>query len=180
MCAWYARRKFTSTITNAASRTPGPTSDGSVCVSGRFSSGCHSISPARAASAARRPAASASPPFTRKPMNGRRITSPGRKGSKWPAASTPSTACSVASWKNAASPKRRLKPRLPLQEVEVVHVHGLVVAEDRDDDREPDRGLRRGHRHHEEHEQLTLDADHARERDEGEVHRVQHQLDAQE
>ena len=50
-----------------------------------------------------------------------------------------------------------------------------------DQDREADRRLRRGHRQDEKHEDLAADiAQEARERDEVEVHREQHQLDAHE
>src|SRR5690606_7820060 len=53
------------------------------------------------------------------------------------------------------------------------------VAEQRDQDGQADRGLRRGHGEDEEHEHLAGGvAELARERDEVDVHREQHQLDA--
>src|SRR5690606_24992204 len=98
-------------------------------------------------------AMSAVRPLTAKPTNGSRTIAPSRTGSKW---------CTS-----------------PPQQVEVLQIHRLGVAEDRDHDRESHGRLGRRHRHDEEHEHLTLDPDRARERDEGEVHGVEHQLDAE-
>ena len=42
-----------------------------------------------------------------------------------------------------------------LEQVDVLQIHRLLVAEDREDDGEPDRGFGRGDRHHEEHEDLA-------------------------
>src|SRR5689334_23773127 len=68
-----------------------------------------------------------------------------------------------------------------LQQVDLVHEHGLAQTEQVHDDGEPDRHFRRGHGHHEEHEHLAVHRVHrARERDEREVRGVQHQLDGHE
>src|SRR5512138_624874 len=69
---------------------------------------------------------------------------------------------------------------VPPQQVEGAGIDALGVTEYRDDDRKADGGLGRGHRHHEEHEDLALDPDAPRDRDERKVHRVQHELDAHE
>src|SRR5688572_19600381 len=92
-------------------------------------------------------------PLTAKPRSGRRTIAQGRIGSN---------------------------VTLPPQQVEVLDVDRLGVAEDRDDDREPDRRFRGSHGHHEEDEDLSLDPDRARERNEREVHGVEHELDAHE
>src|SRR5690606_38534551 len=72
-------------------------------------------------------------------------------------------------------------PGIPsaLQRVEFGDVDGAPVAEQGDQDRKADRGLGRGHGEDEEHEHLAGGvAELARERDEVNVHREQHQLDA--
>src|SRR5262245_52859609 len=78
--------------------------------------------------------------------------------------------------------QRRLKDiASALQEVDVVHVGGLLVPEDRDENGETDRHFRRGHRHDEEDEDVPVHgAVLPREGHEREVHRVQHQLDRHE
>src|SRR5690606_2970080 len=66
----------------------------------------------------------------------------------------------------------------PLQRVEFGDVDGAVVAEQGDQDRQADRGLRGGHGQDEEDEDLPgLVAEVARERDEIDIDREQHQLD---
>src|SRR5688500_3368405 len=45
---------------------------------------------------------------------------------------------------------------LPAQQVEVLHVHGLQVPENRDDDRQPNRGFRCCNGHYEEYKDLPL------------------------
>src|SRR5690349_5975181 len=68
-----------------------------------------------------------------------------------------------------------------LQQVGVVHRRGPAGPEDRHQDREADDDLRGGHHHDEEGDNLAVQvAVHPRERDEGQVARVQHQLDAHE
>src|SRR5690606_10153541 len=72
-------------------------------------------------------------------------------------------------------------PGIPsaLQRVDFGDVDRPPVAEQRDQDRQADRGLGRGHGKDEEHEDLTgRVAEFAREGDEVDVHREQHQLDA--
>ena len=101
-------------------------------------------------------AASASTPLSsesRAVAGGRR--GPGKNGSKGPA--RPLASCPPALDQEGIASGRRARPS-PLQQVEGVHVHRLVVAEDRDDDRQSDGGLRGRHRHHEEDEELSLDA----------------------
>src|SRR5690606_8182512 len=69
-------------------------------------------------------------------------------------------------------------PGIPsaLQRVEFGDVDGAPVAEQRDQDRQADRGLGRGHGEDEEHEDLARRiAELAREGDEVDVHRQQHQ-----
>src|SRR6266571_1676246 len=69
----------------------------------------------------------------------------------------------------------------PAQQVDLVDVHGLPVAEDQQDDREPDADLGGCHRDHEQREDLPgveLVLEVGVERDQVDVHRVQHQLDA--
>src|SRR3989442_282508 len=69
----------------------------------------------------------------------------------------------------------------PLQEVRVVDVRALALAEDRDDDRETDHALRRGHHHREERQHLAGQVPvQAGERDQREVHGVELQLDRHE
>src|SRR5262245_23185121 len=71
--------------------------------------------------------------------------------------------------------------RSALEQVDLVHEHGLPQSEQVDDDREPDRHLGGGDGHHEEHEDLAIERLHvARERDEREVRGVQHELDRHE
>src|SRR6516225_1778155 len=68
-----------------------------------------------------------------------------------------------------------------LQQVGVVPRRGPAGPEDRHQDREADDDLRGGHHHHEERDDLPVQVPvHPRERDEGQVARVQHQLDAHE
>src|SRR5690606_20853689 len=68
-----------------------------------------------------------------------------------------------------------------LQQVHVVHRRRPAGPEDGHDDRQADHDLRGGHHHHEEGDDLTVQvAVHAGERDERQVRRVQHQLDAHE
>src|SRR5687768_2760153 len=70
---------------------------------------------------------------------------------------------------------------LPLQKVEGVHVEGVAPALQRDDDGEAHRRLGRGHGQHEEDEHLAVQGPpRPAERDEGQVHRVEHQLHAHE
>src|SRR6266853_2825846 len=66
----------------------------------------------------------------------------------------------------------------PLQASERLGVQRLAMAEQADDDREADGGFGCGHGHHEEHDDLAVGcAERAAERDEAQVHRVQHDLD---
>src|SRR6185295_3118382 len=68
-----------------------------------------------------------------------------------------------------------------LQQVGVVHRRGPARPEDRHQDREADDDLRGRHHHHEERDDLPVQVPvHPGERDEREVARVQHQLDAHE
>src|SRR4051812_15930797 len=68
-----------------------------------------------------------------------------------------------------------------LQQVGVVDRSRAAGTEDRHDDGQADDDLGRGHDHHEERDHLTVEvAVDAGERDEAEVHRVEHQLDAHE
>src|SRR5690554_4753897 len=83
-------------------------------------------------------ATNAAAPLTAKPRSGRRTIAQGRIGSN---------------------------VTLPPQQVEVLDVDRLGVAEDRNDDRQPDCGFRRRHRHDEEDEDVPLDPDRTRERD---------------
>src|ERR1700730_14519652 len=70
---------------------------------------------------------------------------------------------------------------LPFQRRERVRVERLAMPEETDHDGEPDGGLGRRDRHHEEHDDLPVDsAQGPAEGDEGQVHRVQHDLDRQE
>src|SRR5215216_5203710 len=76
-----------------------------------------------------------------------------------------------------------LHSALPLksQHARVVHVERLAVAEDGDDDPEAHGGLGGRDRHHDEDEELPRHvAEVAGEGDEGQVHGVEHQLDAHE
>ena len=66
------------------------------------------------------------------------------------------------------------------REGESVLGHGFAEPEEIDDDGEPDSNLRRGDCHHEEHEDLTRHAECLGQRDEGEVHGIEHQLHAHE
>src|SRR6266540_6616098 len=71
--------------------------------------------------------------------------------------------------------------RSPLHALRLVDGGARLAAEERHDDREPDDDLGRGDDDHEEREDLTVQVPvHPRERDEREVHGVQHQLDRQE
>src|SRR5690606_11723755 len=75
-------------------------------------------------------------------------------------------------------PVARKRIGSPLERVQFGDVDRAPVAEQRDQDREPDRRFRRGHRQDEEHEDLPrLVAEVAREGDEVDVHRQQHQCD---
>src|SRR5690242_9174778 len=68
-----------------------------------------------------------------------------------------------------------------LQQVRVVHRRGPAGPEDRHQDREADDDLGGSHHHHEERDDLPVQVlVHPRERDEGQVAGVQHQLDAHE
>src|SRR5688572_26073781 len=49
----------------------------------------------------------------------------------------------------------------PFQQIEALHIDRFRVTEDRYYDRQADRGFRGGHGHHEEHEDLPFDPDHA-------------------
>src|SRR5215471_1959864 len=70
---------------------------------------------------------------------------------------------------------------LVLQQVRVVHRRGPAGTEDRHQDRQPDDHFRGGDHHHEERGHLAVHlAVHARETDERQVDRVQHELDAHE
>src|SRR5262245_45290476 len=65
------------------------------------------------------------------------------------------------------------------EQIRFVHVERLAAAEERDDDRQPDGGLCRGHGHYDEDEQLASDVlVQPRKRDQCEVDRVKHELDA--
>src|SRR5690606_31402656 len=132
------------------SSTPCPTS---VCASCACAA---PAAPARARTAARsrRAVMSDSAPLTTKPISGSSAMAQSSVGSKW--------------------------STLPPKQVEVLHVHALDVAENRDDERQSDGGLGGGDGHHEEHEYLAVDADAPRERDEREIDGVQHQFDAEE
>src|SRR5262245_14463996 len=67
----------------------------------------------------------------------------------------------------------------PPEEVDLVDVGRALETEQGDDDREPRRGFRGGERHDEEDVDLGLgSAGLARERDEGQVRGVEHELDA--
>src|SRR6476469_525670 len=93
-------------------------------------------------------------------------------------------AAPLASWTFWASASRNVDdtdyPSV-LQQVGVVHGGRPAGTEDRHDDREPDDHLGRGHHHYEEGHDLAVQrAVDARERDQRQVHRVQHQLDAHE
>src|SRR5260221_9364439 len=90
---------------------------------------------------------------------------------------------------DTAPPGRRDGPRaawpgdlwLVLQQVRIVHRRGPAGPEDRGQDRQAHDDLRGGHHHHEEGDDLPVEvAVHPRERDEGQVDRVQHQLHAHE
>src|ERR1051326_7593027 len=71
--------------------------------------------------------------------------------------------------------------RLPPHDRQVVHVRAVPPAEYQDDDREPDRHLGGGDDHHEQDDHLARDrAVEPRKGDEGDVDRVEHQLDAHE
>src|SRR3989442_4819112 len=68
--------------------------------------------------------------------------------------------------------------RLPLQDVHFVGQHGRTVPEKRDDDAQPHGRFRRRIGDHEDGEDLAVHvAEHARQRDQRDVHRVQDQLD---
>src|SRR5215469_16268830 len=70
---------------------------------------------------------------------------------------------------------------LVLQQGRVVHRRGPAGTEHRHQDRQPDDYLRGGDHHHEERDHLAVElAVHARESDERQVDRVQHELDAHE
>src|SRR5262245_933567 len=69
----------------------------------------------------------------------------------------------------------------PLQQVDLVHIGRATPAEQGDDDRQADRGLRRGHCHDKECEELPVHrAERSRAAHEREIRRVEHQLDAHE
>src|SRR4051812_45280027 len=69
----------------------------------------------------------------------------------------------------------------PFQARERVGVQRLAVTEEADHDREADGGLRRRHRHHEEHDDLTIRrAQRPAEGDERQVDGIEHDLDRQE
>src|ERR1700730_753085 len=76
------------------------------------------------------------------------------------------------------SPARAARrPGSVLQQVRIVHRGGPAGPEDRGQDGQADDDLRGGHHHHEERDDLPVEvAVHPRERDEGQVDRVQHQL----
>src|ERR1700678_2058909 len=66
-----------------------------------------------------------------------------------------------------------------LKRIEIFDVDADPLAEQNDQDREADCGFGRGDRQNEKHEDLPADIPgEARERDEVEVHRQQHELDA--
>src|SRR5215831_16869673 len=96
----------------------------------------------------------------------------------------------------APLPRRRWKPAFsrkptsgrsgisssmsPLQARKRRRVERLAVAEQRDHDRKADRGFGRRHGHHEEHDDLAVGRpQRPAERDEAQVHRVEHDLDRQ-
>src|SRR5690606_506610 len=99
---------------------------------------------------------------------------------KRPATMAPSSGASTIA--SSSDLERTISmPGIPsaLQRVEFGDVDRAPVAEQRDQDRQADRGLGRGHGEDEEHEDLAGGiAELARERDEVDVHREQHQLDA--
>src|SRR3954464_7953589 len=71
--------------------------------------------------------------------------------------------------------------RSELEQVHLVHVQRLAGAEDRNDDGEADGGFRGRYDHHEKDEDLAVELlPLVGERDEGKIHRVQHQLDRHE
>src|SRR6266511_1198510 len=119
------------------------------------------------------------PAFTRNPRKGRSgISSSMPPPQPWNA-------------KAAKSAKKRLALRAlralcstsssPFQRRPGVGVQRFLVAEERDDDRQTDGRFRRRHGHHEEHDDLPVGrSERAPERDERQVHRVQHDLDRQE
>src|SRR5690606_22271226 len=143
--------KLLSAMTNARPTTPGPTTVGTIFLAGD---------------------ANAVTPFTRKPRNGRSAIAQSSVG--WNSSTYPPF----------RAPVRARYPALtgasPAQQVEAADVDRLEVAEDRDDQRQSHGGLGRRDGHHEEHEDLSLDPDGARKRDERQVHGIQHQLDAEE
>src|SRR5690606_13321593 len=100
-----------------------------------------------------------------------------RRASRWrPAAAR----APVPAATRPALPRPGVRPASPssLQRVDLGDVDRAAVAEQRHQDGQADRGLGRGHREDEEHEDLPrLVAEVPRERDEVDVHRQQHQLD---
>src|SRR2546421_5437105 len=78
-------------------------------------------------------------------------------------------------------PSNGLRLALPAHQAEIVHGEAVAQPEDGDDDGQPHRNLGGRHRHHEEHDGLAVGcAQPVAERDEGDVRRVQHQLDRHE
>src|ERR1051325_6633558 len=72
----------------------------------------------------------------------------------------------------------RPSKELPLQELHVPGIESLPEAKDRDHDREPDDRLRGRHGHDEKHDHLPFDGTkEPREGDEGDIDRVEHELD---
>jgi hypothetical protein len=74
---------------------------------------------------------------------------------------------------------------LPFHQINIFHIHRIARAIDREDERKPDRGFGGGERDDEEREDLPRQVhrrrgglDIAPERNQVDVHRVQHQLDA--
>src|SRR3954468_2306719 len=81
---------------------------------------------------------------------------------------------------NSMTAQRSGARRLPFQHRERFGVQRLTMAKQRDHDRQADRRLGRRDGHHEEHDDLSVSgAQRAAERDECQVHRVQHDLDRQ-
>src|SRR5208282_5909474 len=69
----------------------------------------------------------------------------------------------------------------PSHQSQVVGVDGFTIAENRDDDAQANRRFGRRDSHYEEHDHLAVHrTEPAAERDEGEVYRVEHQLDRHE
>src|SRR5690242_3397274 len=82
--------------------------------------------------------------------------------------------------KGSSGISNNIGARLPLQHRERVRAQRLAMAEERDHERQTDRGFGGRDAHHEKRDDLAVDGPQiAPHRDEGDVHRVQHDLDRQ-